>query len=193
MEELHEVEKAVAEVIEQREQNNFIVEEWNGSSYQKWAKNFCYKNQWRVVNHIGEYEDCLAECAMAYVDVKLRYEHTVNSSRQFMYIYKLWVAAIFNNYSTKDSRHREAYGTLPQGEQTVSPEANAVAALNDASPELKSVLEILFHAPQEVMEVLRKDADGYSPKQFFNQVLMHLKMPKERSSTLIKELKGLLT
>lgn len=189
-EEVHEVEQAIQEATQQRP---FLVEEWNGSPYQKWAKNFCYKNQWRVTNHIGEYEDCLAECAMAYVQVRIQYGATVKTSQQFMYMYKLWVTAIFNNFSNKDSKHREAYARLPQGEQVVQPEAYAVAALNDASPELKSVMDILINSPQEFMELLRKEANSYCPKQFFNQILVHLGISKSRSGELVKELKGLLT
>lgn len=185
-----EVVQAIKEVEQQRP---FLVEEWSGSPYQKWAKNFCYRNQWRVQHHIGEYEDCLAECAMAYVEVRIRYGATVKTPQQFMYMYKLWVTSIFNNFSNKDTKNRDFIGSLPTKEQVVQPEAHAVIALNEASPELKSVMNIFINAPQEFMELLRKEADSHCPKQFFNQILIHLGIGKARSGELVKELKGLLS
>lgn len=174
-------------------ERKILLPEWDGSSFQKWAKNFCYKNHWRVAHVLGDYDDCLAECALHYVICRERYGATVNSEKQFMYMYNLWVTAEFNTKSTKDFNNRQFQQSLPQDETPVESDANLAIKLADASEELKSVLNIFLNAPNEVMDVLRQEASSCHPKQFFKSVLKLAGIQTSKSAELAKELENLLS
>lgn len=170
----------------------FVIEDWKNSSYEKFAKNFSYRNQWRVANILGDYEDCLSFCAMCYVICRKNYGETVNSPQQFMYMYRLWVEAEFNTMSTKESHNREMQRSLPKEEATINSEAELATRLLDATPELKSVLNLFLKAPQEIMQILREEAQSCHPKQFWKIALKACGINPSHSVKLAKELQRLL-
>lgn len=170
-----------------------IIDEWEGSAFQKWAKNFCAKNQWRVAHVFGEYEDCLAECTYMFFICKERYGATVNSEKHFMYMYKLWVTMEWNKFAVKDGNIRKLHQSIPDVEPTIESDANLAVTLSEASSELREVLKIMINAPQELMDVLRSETTSYSLKQFFNKVVEHLGISKAKSTALVKELEQLLS
>lgn len=174
-------------------ERKILLPEWEGSSFQKWAKNYCYKNHWRVAHILGDYEDCLAECALYYVICRERYGASVNSEKQFMFMYNLWVTAEFDTKSTKDYNNRQFQQSLSQTEASIESDANLAVKLADASDELKSVLNIFLNAPNEIMEVLRQEASSCHPKQFFKSVLKMAGIQTNRSADLAKELEELLS
>lgn len=171
----------------------YVIEEWEGSSFQKWAKNFCYKNQWRVASILGDYEDCLAYCAMSYVICRKNYGHTVKTPQQFMYMFNLWVIAEFNTMSSKDSRSRKYQQTLSSEEESIESNAQLAVKLSEASSELTSVLAVLLNSPKEIIEVLRQEAHSCHPKQFWKATLKFCGIKQERSAILAKELQDLLS
>ena len=170
----------------------YIVEEWEGSPFIKWAKVFCYKNQWRVTHVLGDYEDCLAYCALCYVICCKNYGASVNSAKQFMFMYKLWVEAEFNTMSTNESKERLMKERLPKSEASVESEAQLVVKLTEGSSELKSVLRLFLNAPQELMQILRQEANSCHPKQFWKIALKAAGVSSSRSAVLAKELQDLL-
>lgn len=170
-----------------------IIGEWVDSAYQKWAYNYLRNNLWRVAHVKGDMDDMMQEAAIEFILMKRDYEDKVNSPQQFMSLYKLCLMSHINNISSKDSRNRHALTQLEVIEPAVSPDANITILLNEGSPELKEVLSIFFNAPQEVMNILRKEASSFSPKQFWNRVLTFCNISQERSAALAKELNDLLS
>lgn len=173
-------------------ERKYILEDWPGP-WEKWAKNFCYRNHWRVAHILGDYEDCLSKCALDYVICRQRYGDTVNSPQQFMFMYKLWVTAEFNTLSSKDYNERQMHLALPKNEILVDSDAELVARLSTASSELKSVIGIFMNSPQEIMELLRKEASSCHPKQFWKSVLKICGISPSKSSGLASELQKLLS
>lgn len=173
-------------------EREYMLPEWEGSVFQQFAKNFCAKNAWRVQHILGDYDDCLAKCALDYVICCQRYGATCNSASQFMYCYKTWITAEFNTLSTNDSNERVGIGSLSTQEGSFEGDAELSAKLSEASAELKTVLKIFFDAPGEIMETLRKDATSCHPKQFFKSVLSICGISKSKSAALAKELQQLL-
>jgi len=179
-------------------QRRYVIPEWEGSVFQKWAKNFCAKNQWRVAHVLGDYDDCLAECAKHFVICCQRYGATVNSAQHFMYMYKQWVIPEFHTLATRDGSIRKLYEAmqpLPGDEVDETPESqvNLLLELDGASEELKSVLKIMFNAPQEMLEVLRQEASSVHPKQFFKSAMKTAGVKVTKAGSLIRELQKLLT
>ena len=170
----------------------FLIEDWEGSPYQKWAKNFCYRNYWRVRSALGDYDDCMQKCALDYVVCRQRYGMTCNHPSQFMYLYKIWVVAEFDTLSVKDSHIRETKSKISKVEPTTESDAQLMVKLSGASDELKQVLKIFLTSPQEMMDVLRQEASSYHPVKFFRAVLKLAGIPVSRTTVLAEELKELL-
>lgn len=171
----------------------YIVPEYEGSIFQAWAKSYCAKNYWRVLHSIGGYEDCLAECALAWIEVCRRYGGTVNNDRWMMHMFKLWVIGVFDTKSCKDTNNRTMLSKLEiKDEPSFEDESELRVKLQDASSELKTVLNVFLNAPQEILVVLRKDTSSCHPMQFFKAVVAQCGIPVSRSASLAKELQTLL-
>ena len=200
----------------------FLIGEWGGSVYQKWAYKYLSNNLWRVQHRIGDLQDLMQEAAMEFILVRNdpKIMTKINSPAQFMSYYQRSLASHVNNISMKDSRNRatlkkiknaytpqEQRDTLEEREfafdraalysviqsPIVQPDAELNIILNESSNELKEVLKIFFNAPVEVMETLRAECKSYSPLQFFNRVLKYCGIPQEKSKELIKELEDRLS
>lgn len=171
--------------------SEFELPEWKGSPYSLWAKNFCYRNQWRARHILGDYDDCYAQCCLWYYECWKFYQGKVQTASHFMVMYKLWVVGQFNDLSTKDTKKREVvqYRTEP----TTTSEGDLTVKLGEASSELKEVLNIMFNAPQEILETLRADCQSYCPKQFFKKIVTYLGKDPAKTPKLAKELQDLLS
>jgi len=180
-----------------------ILEPWPGP-WAAWAANFCRNNLWRVQNVLGDFDDMMSEAALAYLELRLRYGQSVNSPKHFMKLYQMYFSCWIHTLSVKDFHNREALFNIGREEKDFlmksgfkeragDPTLNLTILLNQGSAELKEVLNIFFNAPNEIMELLRRDASSYSPKQFWNRVLTHLSIPQEKSVALQKELIALLS
>lgn len=183
-----------------------LLEPWPGP-WEKWARNYCNKNLWRIGHVIGDIDDALGEAALVYVETKLRYGATVNSPAHFMRLFQISLISWVHTLSTKDSRNRQTIVTLKQqkpydwsgaslmwrADAITEPDAEIAVLLNEGSSELKQILKIFLNAPQEVMDALRREASSYSPRQFFNKVLAFAGINQDRSAELQRELTTLLT
>lgn len=169
-----------------------VLEPWPGP-WEMWAKGFCAKNQWRVVHVLGDYDDCLAECALTFVECSRRYGKTVVSPQQMMYLYKLSVVCWFNVLSVRDQSCRRVREAIKEEEPSVKGDAEAMAKLSEASSELKDVINIFFSAPKEIFDVIRADVASNTPIHFFNAVLDYCKIPRTKTQPLINELISILT
>lgn len=158
-----------------------FIPEWSGSVFQKWSYNFCLTNAWRVQDKLGDFEDCMAQCALYYIECKKFYEHKINSPAHFMYYYKLWVTGQFHDLSRKDYRHRVTKAAIAvKNEVTEEPDAYLAVALGEASTELKEALSIFFNAPKEMMETIIKDANTDHSGKFFRYILNMLQIKPEK-------------
>lgn len=171
-----------------------VIQNWPTSVYQKWAYNYCVRNAWRVTNVFGEFEDCMSECALVYVECRLRYGGTVNSEAQFMCLYKMMVSCYFATVSKRDKKKRDSLeATIIKKLETVYPEAHLNVMLSEASQELKEVLQIFLAAPQEVLQTLRLESNSHNLKRFWQQVVMYVGINQIKADGLALELRGLLT
>jgi hypothetical protein len=190
-----------------------VLEEWPGP-WAAWARSYCYRNLWRVTSILGnDLEEAVSECALVYVQCKLRYGATAASPAAFMALYKLCVTSRFNDLSVKDSKLRTCIEDLvpltpvvhikadshddrgkyePLHDIAIAPEGEYAVKLSEASDELKEVLSIFFSAPQEVMDTLRGEAKSCCPKEFFKHVVTHLGLRPTQMQPLARELKGLM-
>jgi len=170
----------------------FLLPEFEGSVFQRWAYNWILKNRWRVTQYIGDHDDCMAQSALVYIKCSQRYGRTIYSAKHFMYLYQLYLRMEFNTYALKDGQQREAINKFKgrQIEVHAVCEGDLNIKLSKASEELKQVLNILFSAPVEILEVLRRDA--HSQKKFWVTVLNFCKIDKAKSEKLSDELEKLL-
>jgi hypothetical protein len=187
--------KVEVEVKDVNVERVYIVDEWEGSAFQKWAKNFCNKNQWRVTDILGEYDDCMGHCAYCYAYCKKLYGATVKTPQQFMYLFRKCVIDEFNTFSTRDTNNRSLYLklSLPKTEASIESDAQLKIKLFDASRELRTVLDIFTDAPAHIMQLLRSEASSCHPKQFWKAVLKYAGVKPSRSVALEKELQKLLS
>jgi hypothetical protein len=170
----------------------FIIPEWKGSVYEKWAFNYCLRNQWRVHHVIGDMEDLMSQCVVNYLECKQRYGGTINTASQFMALFKLSVACDFNTRSVRDFRARKCATLLleKKDSQIIYSEAELNTALNESSLELREMMRIFLSAPQEVLDVIRADAD--KSKQYFNSVAKYCGISISKAKELAVELRTLL-
>lgn len=170
--------------------------QWEGSVYCAWAKNFCYKNQWRVTHSLGDYDDCLAQCRLYYWQTWQFYDGQFTSPKHLMYMFRLWTWQQFHDLSNMDTKIRKVEADPDPDMKLSDPETYSegelAVKLNKASSELKEVLNIMFNAPQEVMDVIRQDSKNFSPKQFFRRVVKYLGFEESKTAKLTKELQELL-
>ena len=174
-------------------QRRYLFPDYKGSAFEAWAKNYCAKNQWRVRHTIGDYEDCLAECATAWYEWVLPlYGMTVQTPQHLMRMFQTTVTSIFNTQSVKDTNDRAVSDALPTDEPSIESDAQLAAKLSRASSELTEVLKVIFDAPAEVIEELRNSTASYHPKQFFKAVVAKCGIAKEKAPELMSELQKLL-
>jgi hypothetical protein len=174
-------------------ERRYLIPEWQGSVFQKWAKNFSYRNAWRVQNILGDYDDCLAKCAHDFVVCRIRYGATVNSDKHMMFCYTQWVVGEFNTLAVLDGKERQMHTSLPTHEECVFNEGELGLKLQSASSELQSVIKILLEAPQEIMQIIRKDASSCHPKQAFKSAAKIAGVQVGKVSGLMRELQTLLS
>jgi hypothetical protein len=168
-------------------------EQFKNSAYEKFAFNFCLANAWRVRDKLGDFDDCMAQCRLYFVEVQKFYEGKLNSPQHLMWAYRLWVTGQFHDLSKKDYKNRCTKMKLQRkGEISIKSEAEMVVILGEASSELKEVLRIFFNAPKEVMETISKDAKTAHSGKFFRHVVSFCGLAPERADDLAKELKDLL-
>lgn len=174
-------------------ERKYLVPEWEGSIFQGWARNYCANNFWRVSNIIGDYQDCLAECALIWLECCRRYGATVTNNAWMMRMFQLCVITTFDTKSMKDSNDRMLLSSLDTTEKAMKSEAELIVNLDDASSELKQVMKVFLTAPQEILDVLRSEASSYHPMQFFKAVVSACGIPKSHSAELARELQDLLS
>lgn len=169
------------------------LEDWHpGSPFYQFAKNYCYKNKWRVQYLLGgDLDDCIAQCALWWVECNKFYEGKINSPAHMMFLYRLWITGQFHDLASRDTKRREV--VQYRKEPTTTSEGELSVKLGEASTELKQVLNIMFNAPQEIIETLRIDCQSYNPKQYFKKVISHLKINPAKTPELVKELQDLLS
>lgn len=172
-----------------------LLPEWNKDSpFYKWASNFTWRNQWRVEHVFGcDKEDMMAEIALMWVQCCKRYGDSVNSNAQMMYLFQLWVTGQFHDYATKDTKNRNTMEKIALRDISIKSEAELAVKLDEASSDLKRVLDIFINAPQEILEVLKEDTKGWTAKQFLQKVCGYVGVSQEKSKQLIKELQELLS
>jgi hypothetical protein len=171
-----------------------LIPEFRGSVYEKWSYKFCQTNAWRVRDRLGDFDDCMAQCALYYLECKKFYAGKINSPAHFNYMFKLWVIGQFHDLSKKDYKHRCTKIKLATKKETsIKSEAELMVTLNEASSELKEVLSIFFNAPKEVLETVRNEVKTTNAGKFFRAIVQFCGIAPEKAEDLSQELKNLLS
>lgn len=173
-------------------ERTLFISEWKGSPFCGWAHNFCHKNAWRVKNYVGDYEDCMAECALVYTQVRHRYGADIVSPQQFMSLFRVCVMSHFNTLANKDTQFRIGLENLEKPNLAIQQEGSVLVALREASTELQDVMQLLINAPQEIMDIVRIEAGNYSPKKFFQAALRQLNIKPSKGQKVMRELERIL-
>ncbi len=173
-------------------EKRFLIEDWPGSAYQKFAWNFVSKNAWRVTEVVGDFNDCMGEAALVYTECRRRYGASAQNAKHFMALYKRCLVTWFNTLSSEDFKIRRSQELIPKVETQVQPQVDFEVALGEASSDLKAVIQLFTQAPKEVMDMLREEASSYSPRQFWNACMRFLGLSPEKSKAVSEELKTLL-
>jgi hypothetical protein len=173
-----------------------VLEDWPGP-WEKWARSYSARHLWRVASVIGnDIEDAIAECALVYVECRLRYGTRVNSPAHFCALYKLCVSSWFNTLSTMDTRLRHANNAQILPEEPIEEPDEIIdfrMKMENTSSEIRDIVNIFCNTPTEFMEVLRNETSGTRPRDFVYTVLRHLGIDKLRLDPIVNELRSLLT
>lgn len=176
-------------------QRRILIPEWTGSVFEKWSYTFCVKNGWRIAYIVGDMDDCMSECMMCYMECRLRYGATVNSEKQFMFLFMRMTQHWFNTLSKKDSKQRaerdKVIADLPKS-ACAEDDLRVSNVLLDASSELRSVLNMFINAPAEMIDTIRADVPHATSKQFFKSIMKFCGVSEDKHESLTKELRELL-
>lgn len=126
--------------------------EWGGA-FEGWARNWVYKNFWRVRELFGDHDDALQECALIFVRCCRTYEGKVDNPAWMMSLYKRAVINDWHTFAERDGRIR----SVPAPDPTDDIDHNAgilATAIGEASTELRQVLGVLAIAPAEFLSIL---------------------------------------
>jgi DNA-directed RNA polymerase specialized sigma24 family protein len=130
-----------------------------GNPFEGWARNFVRRNSWRVTRSIGEYEDCLQECALVFARCRNKYRGKVKDPAHFMALFQRAVRNQFHIRAVEDYRFRlslEKQRSLP-AIQEEDPNASIVDIWESSSEELQRFLKTLADSPAELLELLLPD------------------------------------
>lgn len=118
-----------------------------------YAVNYIRKHHWRVAATM-EFEDCKQEAYLIFRRVLRLYPHC--EPKHFMALFKVALLNDMNTWAKRDGVHRELLEL--HGESITPPwEAdgigNLLIAIRQAPAEVKAVLNLIFNAPQELVDI----------------------------------------
>lgn len=174
-------------------QRKELIKDWQNSAFQHWAGKYCRTNYWRVQRYLGDFDDCMAECACIYWECRLRYGATVNSNAHFMALYKLMVKSYFTDYSNYDTRYRDTLsleGVIPSLVPGVELDKLLVHRTKNSSNEVKQVVNILLNGPVEVLETIGSDL--VLAKNYLKRVLRLAGIDNNKRDQVQQELRSAL-
>lgn len=173
-----------------------VLEDWPGP-WERWARSYSAKHLWRVTNVIGnDIEDAVAECALVYVECRLRYGTKINSPAHFCALYKLCVSSWFNTLSTMDTHFKIANDAQLLHEEPIEELDELVdfrMKVETANSEIRDIVNIFCNTPAEFMEVLRNETSGMKPRDFVSTILRHLGIERVRINPIMNDLRSFLT
>lgn len=143
--------------------------EWQGSAFEKFARNWVKRYYWQVAEHFGSKEDAMQECGMLFAKVIDRYCQTVDNPAWLMSLYKSSVMRAWVFYARKASDERahivheadtqtEYNDEEPIQQQTTHQvdynEGPLLVAWQEASSELRQVVYTILNAPAELLDMM---------------------------------------
>jgi len=173
-------------------QKTVLLPDFPNSPFQGYAVNYLNKHFWRVQVIFGDFEDALSEACLVYYECRRLYGSRVTTRAHFMALYKRMMHSWFTDWANYDTKVRNYHNNLTDAEEITEPEANLTALLNDASGELKTVLQVIINAPSEIAATLRDDAKR-GVDRFFQHAAELAHVPPDHVPQLKTELYSLLT
>lgn len=166
---------------------------WPGI-FENWSRAYIARNHWRV-SHLYDYEEAVQECALIFARCCNYYRGEIDNPAWFMALYKRAVANDFHTFATRNAHaveaQREWWFTHPDGPGggTTTAPSEAMAALQNASDELKLVLKTIASAPSEFLEILLKQSNL---KKWNRRLLRLSGISEVKDTDVLTELKTLL-
>ena len=179
---------------------------WNSKSpYNQFAKNYAYRNLWRVKHLFSEYEDFFSELTVLFCECVHRYGDAVETPQHFMALYKRMVVTRVINMTKKADdafdycldlnldisiENEEGASIMPcaEGNETLS------ILITQGSNELRSVLSIILDTPADMREALQVETRGglQGLNRFFARAASLAGFGPHKAMSLQSELFGLL-
>lgn len=167
--------------------------EWNGSTFQSWARRYIGQNLWRVREKVGDADDALQECAIVFIRCRRRYRFTVDNPRWFMRIFQRAVINRFVVYAKRASQERAFREQLEQQPPDLIDSlahnhlGPLMHAMRYAKGEVQVIIALLLNSPAETLDSLFRSSD---PATINRKVQEHLNL--DRPVDVIGELRKLL-
>lgn len=168
-----------------------LLPDFEGSVFEGYAVNYVDRNLWRVEYGLGSREDAVSEAKLVYYLCRQRYGAKVQNRKHFMALYKRMISTWFTDWSNWDTREKSLQTSYPQPESS-SQEGPLMILLNEASSELKNVVQLIINAPAEILSVLREESKQ-GADLFFSKAVELSGISREKVPALQQELERLLT
>jgi hypothetical protein len=170
-----------------------LLPTFRNSPFEAVAVKYLDANYWKFQQTIGDWEDAIQEAAYCYYWTRNRYGARVQTPQHFMALFKRCLHSWFTDWANLNTREVSVCQTYkPEIMSTPQTEAHMKVLLNYASRELKSVLEIIFNSPREVLTVLKTDARE-SADSFWKNAVKFSGMEEKAAPVLEAELRNLLS
>lgn len=126
-----------------------------GGNFEAWARNYVRANRWKIRHYVGDEEDGVQQCVCVFLRCNDTYQHSVDSEKWFMAIFKTAVHRYFMTLATRDTRLRLAKQALRNRREPEGISFDKVLIAHESmSAELRTVLSMIADAPSEVLNLL---------------------------------------
>lgn len=171
-------------------ERKMILLGWPGP-WAVFAANYTRKNYWKIRNIVDSEEDAMSECRLMYAECRHRYAHSVNSPKQFMYLYRMAVVGRFIDLAKRDTRRRTLLENYqPATVSSVNDTVSLGLRLRSASQELRTVICILQNAPAEALQVMLSKRND--PVFMFRSIMKTIGITNTTAEKLLAELETTL-
>lgn len=133
--------------------------QWQGAVV-GYARKFAKANHWRVRLVCDEPEDTFQQCAVVFAYLSKIYGDKIDDPALFQELYQRSLHNAFISLARTNQRRARVIMALEQLAPVPDiepPSAPLLTALTEASTELRQVLEVIYSAPTELLQLLLPD------------------------------------
>jgi len=159
--------------------------EWGGV-FEKYARGFVSRNQWRTKHRLGDTDDAMQEAAIIFWRCVRLYRGRVTEPRHMMALFKLSLANDWNTFARQDARLRDF--EIDDSEDSLDVRVTR-AALRHGNEAVQSAVKAILEAPQVLLSMVYSDDNDENINRRMKRFLKSIS-PSELD--LAKELRQLL-